>query len=332
VHLQSILFLTNELILSLPSIIKVLWSLNKYTLSTSSSLKFVKENSYNDASEFMYLFISPEDLVAKDNAIDGITKISECVDTLIVISNDKLRTIIGEKTPIKEAFKKADEVLQQAVRGITDIINDTADINLDFADIQTAMRGQGVAHIGIGMAKGDNKAEEAVRLAIESPLLETQITSAKHAIVNITGDISLNDVAIASEYIQSLTGDEVNIFSGANSDETMTDTCIVTVIATGLDANPIGNTPGRPAPASTQRRFISANTMAQNTYQQQMAQQQMTQQMAQPVHQYTQQVVQPVSQNTGAMPSLQPKVQPSSVRTNVTQTKLEIPKFLKKEQ
>jgi len=252
-----------------------------------------------------------------NNAMAGIERIAENVDTLIVIPNEKLLEIIDRRTPIKEAFKKADEVLQQAVRGITDIINDTADINLDFADIQTAMKGQGVAHIGIGFAKGDNKAEEAVRLAVESPLLETQINTAKHAIVNITGDISLADVAAASQYIQSLTGDEVNIFAGANFDESMTDTCIVTVIATGLDSTPMGGNAGRGIPV--QRRFNTANTVAQNSYQMQQTAQAQAQ---------AQQVA---TQNTAPMQPVQPRVQqvqPSAIRTNVAQTKLEIPSFL----
>ena len=127
------------------------------------------------------------------NALSGIDRLKESVDTLIVIPNDKLLEIVDRRTTMPDALKKADEVLQQAVQGITDLINLPALINLDFADVSTVMKDKGMAHIGIGNAKGDDKAIEAVKLAVASPLLETTINGATHVIINISGDISLMD-------------------------------------------------------------------------------------------------------------------------------------------
>ncbi len=171
------------------------------------------------------------------NALSGIEKLKESVDTLIIIPNDKLLEIVDRRTTMPEALKKADEVLQQAVQGITDLINLPALINLDFADVQTVMKDKGIAHIGIGQAKGDDKALEAVKMAVSSPLLETTIAGASHVIINISGDISLIDADDAATYVQELAGEEANIIFGAKYDESMTDEAIITVIATGLDAN-----------------------------------------------------------------------------------------------
>ncbi len=169
------------------------------------------------------------------NALSGIERLKESVDTLIVIPNDKLLEIVDRRTTMPDALKKADEVLQQAVQGITDLINLPALINLDFADVQTVMKDKGLAHIGIGMAKGDDKAIEAVKLAVASPLLETTITGASHVIINISGDISLMDANDAASYVQDLAGDDANIIFGAKYDETKTDEATITVIATGLE-------------------------------------------------------------------------------------------------
>ena len=172
------------------------------------------------------------------NANAGIEKLKENVDTLIVIPNDKLLEIVDRRTAMPEALKKADEVLQQAVQGITDLINLPALINLDFADVQTVMKDKGLAHIGIGTAKGDEKATEAVRMAVESPLLDTTINGATHVIINISGDISLMDANAASTYVKDLAGDSVNIIFGAKYDESMPDEATITVIATGLEEAP----------------------------------------------------------------------------------------------
>ena len=169
------------------------------------------------------------------NAEAGIERLKENVDTLIVIPNEKLLQIVDKKTTMPDALKKADEVLQQAVSGITDLINMPAVINLDFADVQTVMTNKGIAHIGIGIGKGEDKAMEAVKMAVESPLLETTIDGATDVIINVSGDISLIDANAAASYVQELTGDQVNIIFGAmyNADEV--DTCKITVIATGLN-------------------------------------------------------------------------------------------------
>lgn len=175
------------------------------------------------------------------NAIGGIDRLKANVDTLIVIPNDKLLEIVDRRTTMPDALKKADEVLQQAVQGITDLINLPALINLDFADVQTVMKDKGMAHIGIGSAKGDDKAKEAVRLAVESPLLETTISGASHVIINISGDISLMDANDAASYVQELSGENANIIFGAKFDDSMTDEATITVIATGLDTNEYGS-------------------------------------------------------------------------------------------
>ena len=169
------------------------------------------------------------------NAVGGIERLKESVDTLIVIPNDKLLEIVDRRTTMPDALKKADEVLQQAVQGITDLINRPAIINLDFADIQTVMKDKGIAHIGIGFGKGDDKAADAVKMAVESPLLETTITGATHVIVNVSGDITLSDASEAASYVQELAGDDVNIIFGAMYDDTLQDACSITVIATGLE-------------------------------------------------------------------------------------------------
>ena len=169
------------------------------------------------------------------NATGGIERLKESVDTLIVIPNDKLLEIVDRRTTMPDALKKADEVLQQAVQGITDLINLPALINLDFADVSTVMKDKGLAHIGIGSAKGDDKAIEAVKLAVASPLLETTINGATHVIINISGDISLMDANDAASYVQDLAGENANIIFGAKFDESMTDQASITVIATGLE-------------------------------------------------------------------------------------------------
>ena len=169
------------------------------------------------------------------NALAGIEKIKDNVDTLIVIPNDKLLEIVDRRTTMPDALKKADEVLQQAVQGITDLINVPSVINLDFADVQTVMKDKGIAHIGIGTGKGDDKASEAVKMAVESPLLETSISGATHIIINVSGDISLADASDAADYVRELTGDDVNLIFGAMYDANMTDTCNITIIATGIE-------------------------------------------------------------------------------------------------
>ena len=190
--------------------------------------------------------------VRMQNAMLGIQNIKNSVDTLIIIPNDKLLQIVDRRTTMPDALKKADEVLQQAVQGITDLINVPAVINLDFADVQTVMKDRGIAHIGIGTGKGDDKASDAVKMAVESPLLETKINGASNVIINISGDITLTDASDASEYVRQLAGNDVNIIFGAMYDENKTDSCTITVIATGIDDkinNPMPKQ-GAPVPAT----------------------------------------------------------------------------------
>lgn len=169
-----------------------------------------------------------------NNALAGIEKLKENVDTLIVIPNDKLLEVVDRRTTMPEALKKADEVLQQGIQGITDLINVPSLINLDFADVQTVMTDKGIAHIGIGQGRGDDKALEAVKQAVASPLLETTIAGASHVIINVSGDITLMDASDAAEYVQDLAGEDANIIFGAMYDDSRADEATITVIATGL--------------------------------------------------------------------------------------------------
>ena len=201
------------------------------------------------------------------NALSGIDRLKESVDTLIVIPNDKLLEIVDRRTTMPDALKKADEVLQQAVQGITALINLPALINLDFADVSTVMKDKGMAHIGIGNAKGDDKAIEAVKLAVASPLLETTINGATHVIINISGDISLMDANDAASYVQDLAGDNANIIFGAKYDESMTDEATITVIATGLE-NPGATSKIMPKlnyATQTPTRPVSGSTLGRTT-------------------------------------------------------------------
>ena len=199
-----------------------------------------------------------ENKVRMKNALEGIQKLKESVDTLIVIPNDKLLEIVDRRTTMPDALKKADEVLQQAVQGITDLINLPALINLDLADVQTVMTDKGIAHIGIGSGKGDDKALDAVKQAVASPLLETTIVGASHVIINISGDISLMDANDAASYVQELAGDDANIIFGAMYDDTYTDEATITVIATGLDEN--SSTKVLPKNSSFGKMPTAANT------------------------------------------------------------------------
>lgn len=192
------------------------------------------------------------------NAMSGIEKLKENVDTLIVIPNDKLLEIVDRRTTMPEALKKADEVLQQSVQGITDLINVPALINLDFADVQTVMKDKGIAHIGIGSGKGDDKANEAVRLAVTSPLLETTIQGATHVIINISGDISLMEANEAASFVQELAGEEANVIFGSRYDDTYPEECTITVIATGLED--ISGVQAQPQQATTGYNASSFNT------------------------------------------------------------------------
>ena len=171
-----------------------------------------------------------------NNAVAGIAKLKENVDTLIVIPNDKLLQICDKRTKIPEALKKADEVLQQGVQGITDLIYKPGLINLDFADIQTVMREKGVAHIGIGKSSGEEKAVEAMQMAMESPLLETTVAGASDIIINFSGDVGIIEVNEAVAYLTEPAGTEANIIFGTvDNDSEGEDELSITIVATGLE-------------------------------------------------------------------------------------------------
>lgn len=172
-----------------------------------------------------------------NNAVNGIAKLKENVDTLIVIPNDKLLQICDKRTSIPEALKKADEVLQQGVQGVTDLINKPGLINLDFADIQTVMRDKGVAHIGIGRASGDNKAVDAIKSAMDSPLLETTVSGATDIIVNFSGNIGIVEAYDAITYLTEVAGDGANIIFGTVDNDVMGEDVCITIIATGIEGN-----------------------------------------------------------------------------------------------
>ena len=167
----------------------------------------------------------------------GIESLKSKVDTLIVIPNDKLLQIIDRKTSMAEAFLMADDVLRQGVQGISDLITVTGTVNLDFADVKTIMLNIGMAHMGTGRASGENKAEDAAKEAIQSPLLETSIEGARGVIINITGgeDLGLQEVNTAAELIQRSVDPEANIIFGTVIDPEMQDEIKITVIATGFD-------------------------------------------------------------------------------------------------
>lgn len=170
-----------------------------------------------------------------NNALNGIAKLRENVDTLIVIPNDKLLQICDKRTSIPDALKKADEVLQQGVQGVTDLINKPGLINLDFADIQTVMRDKGIAHIGIGQGSGDNKAVDAIKTAMDSPLLETTVDGASDIIVNFSGNVGIVEAYDAITYLSEVAGEEANIIFGTVDNDMAGEDVSITIIATGLE-------------------------------------------------------------------------------------------------
>ena len=256
-----------------------------------------------------------------NNALAGIEKLKENVDTLIVIPNDKLLEIVDRRTTMPDALKKADEVLQQGIQGITDLINVPALINLDFADVQTVMTDKGIAHIGIGQGKGDDKALEAVKQAVASPLLETTISGASHVIINISGDITLMDASDAAEYVQDLAGDEANIIFGAMYDDTKSDEATITVIATGL--HNVGGTASKLQSRLEHKQSVISNAAPQERSQTFAKPEFMNERPA-----FAQRPAQPAtSTGTSAMPQLQTPKPPTS---KVKEQSIKIPDFFKK--
>ncbi|MCI1466239.1 MAG: cell division protein FtsZ [Lactobacillus sp.] len=172
------------------------------------------------------------------NAAEGIANLKQYVDTLVIIANNRLLEMVDKKTPMMDAFKEADNVLRQGVQGISDLITSTDYVNLDFADVKTVMQNQGSALMGIGRANGENRTVEATKAAISSPLLEVSIDGAKQVLLNITGgpDLTLFEAQDASEIVSKAAGDGVNIIFGTSINPNLGDEVVVTVIATGIDA------------------------------------------------------------------------------------------------
>ena len=176
-----------------------------------------------------------------DQALDGLSKLRETVDSVIVIPNDRLRETVARQTPVSEAFRMADDVVRQAVQGISDIITIPGLVNLDFADVRADMKNMGAAVMGTGIAEGDKRAIEAARRAIENPLLDdSSIEGARGIIVNITGgpDLSLDEASEATEFITRAADPEANVIYGIVIDDQMRDKVKVTVIATGFQRRP----------------------------------------------------------------------------------------------
>ncbi len=188
------------------------------------------------------------------NAERGIMELKKNVDTLVIIPNQRLLSIIDKKTTLTEAFKKVDEVLRQGVQGIADLISKPGVINLDFADVRTIMADQGIAHMGIGQASGENKAEVAAKMAIQSPLLETTIEGARSVLINFSGDnnLGLLETEEAAELIRESLDPEAEIIFGTTINEDLSDQVIVTVIATGLEDNEVAM--GQPQPQQPQQQ------------------------------------------------------------------------------
>lgn len=182
------------------------------------------------------------------HAANGIQALKEAVDTLIVIPNDRLLEVVDKSTPMIEAFKEADNVLRQGVQGISDLIAVPGLINLDFADVKTIMSNKGSALMGIGVASGENRAQEAAKKAISSPLLETSIDGAQGVIMNITGgvNLSLYEVQEAADIVASASDQDVNMIFGSVINENLNEEIIVTVIATGFKEDLSQNKPIRP--------------------------------------------------------------------------------------
>lgn len=264
-----------------------------------------------------------------EHAIKGIETLQGCVDTMVVIPNERLLEIVDKRTSIKEAFRKADEVLQQAVQGVTDLINIPSDINLDFADVRTVMYDKGIAHVGIGIGSGDDKAIEAARMAVESPLLETTIADCTDIILNVTGDLSLYDAQAVAEYVQGITGDEVNVIFGSRTDEDMKDQCTVTLIATGI-VMPIVPvvTPGMVSPSQYRARTPYAPKAA-------MPAQAAAAQVQRPVAKPAQATapVKPVTQATGPIEPIKEPIKPSlgigRLGSKIESKNYQMPSFMK---
>lgn len=195
-----------------------------------------------------------ESRVRAENAEKGISELKKYVDTMVIIPNERLFQIVPKKTPILEAFRYADDVLRQGIQGIADLIAKPGLINLDFADVKTIMQNKGLAHMGIGHGKGENKALEAVKQAVASPLIETTIEGAKGLLLNVKGgvDLTQEDVSEVATLVQEVIDPRCTVIFGNSIDENMHDEIEVTIIATGF---PTVENKEKPAEAEEARDF-----------------------------------------------------------------------------
>ena len=201
-----------------------------------------------------------------DNAMAGIEELRKCVDSIITIPNDKIREVVPKGTSFEDALKVADEVLRQGIRGIAELIVSPALINLDFADVRTTLKGRGVAHMGIGVARGEKRISDAVRCAVCSPLLNTTIEGANSVILNVVGgkDLSLDEVCLAADLVKGVIDYSANVIFGACIDEKMSDEVEVVIIATGFSG-------GQPAasredPMLAAQRAMNLSDKIERTY------------------------------------------------------------------
>lgn len=202
------------------------------------------------------------------NAETGINELKQFVDTLVVIPNDRLLEVVARGTSMLEAFKVADDVLRQGIQGISDLIALPALINLDFADVKTVMESGGMAHIGIGIGKGENRTAEAAKAAVASPLLETKIDGARALLINITGseDIGILEINEAAKLIQESADSEANIIFGAGIDNALKDEIHITVIATGFEKNSFPARESKKKPFRASSLPYGVATAAMNPY------------------------------------------------------------------
>ena len=203
-----------------------------------------------------------------DQANEGIKELLGKVDSLLIIPNDRLKFATDQKITLANAFEIADDVLHQAVTSISDLIKNTGFINLDFADVTTIMKNAGFAHMGVGHAAGKGKAEEAARMAVASPLMETSINGAHGVLINITGseDMGLDDIEAAASLVQEAAHPDANIIFGASFDPAMEDEIRVTVIATGFDESAPASAPAPSAAAAAPVRPVSVGSKPQGLF------------------------------------------------------------------
>ena len=203
-----------------------------------------------------------------DQANEGIKELLDKVDSLLIIPNDRLKFATDQKITLANAFEIADDVLHQAVTSISDLIKNTGFINLDFADVTTIMKNAGFAHMGVGHAAGKNKAEEAARMAVASPLMETSINGAHGVLINITGseDMGLDDIESAASLVQEAAHPDANIIFGASFDPSMEDEIRVTVIATGFDEDAQTASVSAPSVSAAPVRPVSVSSKSQGLF------------------------------------------------------------------